>query len=251
MRKLMYVFSFFAVFFSSCSNDDSSNPGFLLVKKATSENGSSTYRYDGNKLVQVTINASDYVVNTYNGNLITKTARYYADGTLLTETLYEYNANQKLISQKLLFHQNLGLDPTSQAFRRVFTYNPDNTLTYEEYSGTFQNQTTLTHTGKMWLDSEGQTLKTEDYRNGYLFSTEEFTYDTEKTIFENAAGMQKVPNSNSGFAKHNILTYKYYNSMGNLVNGFSNQMTFNAEGYPTEINMISLSGARNSVQFTY
>lgn len=252
MKKLIFALNLLAFFCLSCSSDESQNNPLFLVKKIVSTTPGSqpltfSYSYQGNKLVKINPSQNLNVVNTYTGNLITHVKQYYTGGPLLTEGFNEYDSQGRIAVDKIFIYTN----GENYGSKRVYTYNPDNTVTYQSFLGTSASQTTPGTTGKIWLNSNGEELKTEEYANGVLIRRVVNTYDDKNSAFKNAVGFNKFYGGENT-TTHNILTSATYDENGHQIMGYTNVYTYNESGYPiTRETLMFNSNSPDSSQFFY
>ncbi|WP_300565999.1 hypothetical protein [Flavobacterium sp.] len=192
----------------------------------------SNYVYKGNKLVKRFQSGSDSeVINTYTGNLMVSTKFITTDdGVLHQQELYEYDNQRRVIVSRLYVHMNW----EDRVIKTIYTYNPDNTVLCQRFTGNSVSQTTPGSRGKIWLNINGQVLKSEDYVNGGLSSRVVNTYDDKNSAFKNAVGFDKLYGGENTMT-HNLLTSTttyWSNEIVSQVDGFSNTFTYNEEGYP-------------------
>jgi hypothetical protein len=247
MKKTILLLITLACISCSKSDSESNDSSSILLKKTVHSTGNFTteYIYDGNKLLRINTSAGVYVFHTYSGNLIMKAGQYYNNDQRITETIYTYNIDNKIISTKTTDYQS-----ATGVFTTLYSYNADGTISYEEYSGDATNQNTLIRTGKIWRNNEGEISKIETYQNGVLVFRKENTYDDKNASFKNIIGFDKLLLSDSG-NKRNIVTSKTYDANGVLTTGYSNQITYNSNDYPSGMTTTLNTGSTSTVQYYY
>ncbi|WP_394758645.1 hypothetical protein [Flavobacterium sp.] len=252
MKRIVLILSIVTLAFTSCSKSEddsvqSVDSNNILLKKSISANGSSSstleYVYSDNKLLRININSGSYITHTYTGDLITRGAQYN-NNVLSVETIYEYDSNNKMISAKSLSYDNL------IASKIVYNYNLDGTIQYEVYRGNFSSQNTLSGTGKMWLNSDSEIFKKEEYQNGVLTYRKENTFDTGNSVFKNVTGFDKLFLSDSG-KKRNLISSQTHDSNNVLVTGYSDVVTYNQNNYPTSAIRTLRTGSTSTIQYFY
>jgi hypothetical protein len=246
MKKTILFLITLACISCSKSDSESNDSSSILLKKTVNSTGNFTteYIYDGNKLLRINTSAGVYVLHTYSGNLIMKAGQYYNNDQRITETIYTYNADNNISSAKTIDNQG------SIGNTTLYNYNADGTISYEEYSGDATNQNTLIRTGKIWRNNEGEISKIETYQNGVLVFRKENTYDDKNASLKNIIGFDKLLLSDSG-NKRNIVTSKTYDANGALTSGYSNQITYNSNNYPSSMTTTLNTGSTSTVQYYY
>lgn len=219
MKKYIYLFSASLLLLISCSNeDDKTDPlATILVRKSvfTDFNGredTSTFVYNGNKIVSVSSNNGDKSIYTYTGDLITKIVDTNND-TLVSTSEYTYLSG-KLSS---FVFKRVGLD----FYRKtVYTHNADGSVFFQS---TIFNMITGEEDlglgilmGK-YIFSEGNLIKKVSGS-----SIEKFEYDTKNNPFKNIMGLSLLLDRDEKISKNNVLRVdaEYDSSYGGAVSKF-------------------------------
>ncbi|MCG2610635.1 hypothetical protein LZZ90_03845 [Flavobacterium sp. SM15] len=249
MKKLVaLVFVFAQVLVSCSSSDDSASVGTAyLIKRAVANGITFEYSYSNGTNKMVSFTASGQLQTyEYTGNLITKTSRYLYDPSVVDyETTYEYDENQKLIAETFIDYHSM---TTS---RKVFTYNADDTVSYQGYSGNIGNPTANGLTGIIYLNSNGEPYKVEEFSNGNLLFKKEFTYDDKNSVFKNVAGFNKLLTMYDTGKTNNLLTSRTYDGNGVLVMGYTNSYVYNSGNFPDELTTTQNTGSSTTTNYFY
>lgn len=249
MKKIIALIFVFAQVLVSCSNsDDSASTGTAyLIKRAVANGITFEYSYANgtNKLTGFTA-SGQLQTYEYTGNLITKSSRYIYDPSVVDfETTYEYDENQKLIAETLFDYRSMSTS------RKVFTYNSDDTVSYQGYSGNSGNLTANNLTGIIYLNSEGESYRVEEFSSGNLLFKKEFTFDDKNSVFKNVAGFDKLITMYDTGKKNNILTSRTYDVGGALVMGYTNSFTYNSGNFPNELTTTQNTGSSTTTNYFY
>ena len=118
------------------------------------------------------------------------------------------------------------------------------------YKGDFSSQNTLSRTGKMWLNSDGEIFKTEVYQNSVLTHRKENTFDTGNSVIKNVTGFDKLFLSDSG-KKFNLISSQTYDSNNVLTNGYSDVVTYDQNNYPTVSERTLSTGSISTTKYFY
>lgn len=211
---------------TSCSGDDDSstvNEQSHLVKKtiATTEDGYelvTNYNYDGHKIVSIVSSDDSSTTFTYTGDLITE-MKYYEDGVLVQTETYTYTSDNKLATHTMY----LGED---YARRGEFTFNADNTVTINYFSGDAESQTTPTGTYTLTLTNDNVT----QVNTGSTIRTA--VYDTGLDPMYNVTGYQAVNLGYNEGGRNNVISSTGENGMGEVVLQYTTTYTYNDANYP-------------------
>ncbi|RZJ73530.1 hypothetical protein [Flavobacterium sp.] len=227
MKKMLFGMSALVLLFASCTgNDDegSNNNGGVVLLKKTIETGPdgdvyiSTATYNGTKLDKITTNDGETIEFTYTGDNITKMV-YKLDGEIDQEERYTYDSQGRLAT-----HVSLDFD-FNDGSREVFTYNSDNVVSVQRFSGDLTSQT-----------QEGDPY-TITFANGEVsqivsaFGTTTFTYDDKNSPFKNVTGYAKISYVDLGASgtMHNMLTETSSNGDDTVYT-----YQYNSANYPTQ-----------------
>jgi len=237
----------------SCSNDDnSSNSNMPLVKKAVSieangENGLTfDYSYIGNKITTIEVSNGQSLKFYYTGNLITKTEKYlYNDTELSNEIIYQYDNNERLVSEESKDFLNSVLET------REYIYESNGTVSYLYYTGEIGSVTVLVKTGTYFFNANNEVEKLEDTSVGSNeMITTNFTYDTNNSIFKNVLGWNKIFSTVYDGKTNNILTSTTINADDIVIYGYTNQYSYNNAGYPVALTTL-IDGNAATVNYFY
>lgn len=248
MKKSLYFLSLVVLFLTSCSSDsESSDEPLLLLKKiVTVSNDSSrtiSFTYNGTKLN--TIELDGFVLqHTYSGNKIVNVKRYSGE-MLEGETFYEYDNLGRVSSELFVYY----VSDFSQ--KKIYTYNSNNTISYQMLSGDQFTQTPNGYSGLINQGTNGEVLKVEVFNQGVIFNTDVYTYDTKNSPYKNIVGYDKLPiNTDKIF---NVLTSKNFNVNQEINTNSIFDYTYNSNNFPTERNQsfYNSEGELSSVSSTY
>ena len=226
--------SLLLLLFIGCNSDDgnSNDSNAILIKRSV--NGSSTfeYSYNGNKITEINI-GSIKIVYSYTGDLITKIKRYYLSSSQLEfETDFTYDANQKLIEERILYYES------GTAEKRVFTYNSNGTISFQQYSGNFSNQNTAGNSGIIYLNTFGDVNKVELFDGINLIRKTEYIHDAKNSILKNILGYNKLISIFDSGKVNNIISSTTYDGSGVVIDGFSNVYTYNSDDFPVMVTTV-------------
>ncbi|MEO8235602.1 MAG: hypothetical protein ABI549_09335 [Flavobacterium sp.] len=252
MKKIILLLIVVALAFTACSKSGdeptatslTSNPNGTLPMKIITTNGTNVvtqdFSYIGNKLARSQFSNVDYNSYTYTNDLITGIAVYRSNALDGTVT-YTYNGNNKLV-------QTLYLKPSlNQAYKDVYTYNTDGTVSLSKYSGNLTTQNTNTENYKVFFQN-GLATKREEYKliNG-IMETEitNYTYDAKNYIFNSVLGYNKLPEySTSKFGCLNNIISATYSATNTAATSTSlSTYTYNDSNYPIKKTETNLSGS--------
>lgn len=257
MKKItVLLFSIFAFF--SCSGDSSSSnslttDGYLLKKSiVTNVTGlvvTTQYSYSGNKIRNAISSNGDKYEYTYTGDLITR-LDYFVSNDKQYSDYYLYNSQQKLIQHKKLNFTD------DTAVRTEFTYNSDNTVNVDSYSGDFKTQNYLISQRKAFLLPNDDVDKIESYVTVFIENhvrTQTYTYDTMNATSNSILGMNKLRlwDSGNNANSHNLLTVVYTTTENSSVNTAQASLNYNSYGFPITSNFSDGTSLLNSTQYFY
>lgn len=248
MHKRLYFLSFLTLFLLSCSSDsDSNTDSALLIKKIVSvSNGSSietNFTYNGTKLNTITVGGIR-IEHFYTGDNITKIKRYNGV-SLELETIYEYNNQGRVSSELTTFYLNDFLDKV------VYTYNDNQTITFQEYFGSSNPPTNLGNTGTIEKTSNGEISQIATYNQSVFSGRQTNTYDAKNSIFKNITGYDKLPRQ---FAKfHNQLTTNSYNSANELESNSTFEYNYSSSNFPANCTQLFYQNGNllNTIEINY
>lgn len=255
MKKLGLVFFALVLTFTSCTssgNDDSTlidTSTVFLKKKILSSNGTPPvnieveYQYNGNKIDRI-VNSSNLIVYTYTGDLITK-VEHFNNNQLTIRTIFTYDSNNRITSEIVYNMQ------ATYAEKTVYSYATNSLIDYEFYTGDHTNQTTLGKTGKIYLNSEGEKIKVENFIQGLYQGKSEFTYGNKCDLFKNVICLDKKASLHSSGTLKNLANIKEYDANNNLVDDWNDTTNYGSNGFPTTYSKVLSSGVTTTTQFIY
>lgn len=236
MKKILCFLT--AIVLISCSKEDyiSTNPpGFLKQMTISDITGSRTYQYayNGGRL-QYVFSEDGYDQITYSGNLITQIEQYDNASNLLSRRVFQYEITNRLVSAvSLNYVSEIGS-------RQEMTYNSDQTVEVNTYSGNLTVQGTLSSTEVHYF-TNGELTKTVT-NPGVNETVADYAYDDKLSPFKNITGLDKLILVDIGMASLSPLYIKgvVHNRLGSVysVNGsMTSQIhylgTYNAAGFAT------------------
>lgn len=243
MKKTLFLLSISFLMLQSCSSGDGSNNGSstILCKKQVNGTFVLDYIYNGNKMDREMANGQLNRKYYYTGDYITKTEGY-SDNQLRWITTYTY-VNGKLAT-RLFVDLNPDPDPSiTSGLKTIYTYISNDTISYENYSGTATEQDTLISMGEITL-LNGQVVQNEG-PDGITIAT----YDNKNSPFKNVTGFDKLNPSNNVVIQgnNNVSTIQYPNNQ--IVTYY---YQYNEQGYPISSYIIGSSGSSsNTTNYFY
>lgn len=248
MKKIFMFLAAASLLMTSCGNDDSADTtpveSTILLKKGieTYQGGyvlTSTYTYDGNKIVSGTYSDGTHDVFTYTNDNITKIQTY--DGnTLDEEETFEYNSNNQLTGY---VYKSYGSD--NYAERTTYVYNSNGTVTTTEYTGNHSAQTELSGTRVLTLTNDNITKSVFTDTDGEIVETETFTFDDKNNPRKNIVGIKAINIAYGIDGVNNILT-----SLSDGPEDYSYTYTYNVDGFPVTFSDND-NGNTSSTQYFY
>ena len=234
MKKIIYLLIITFLMLQSCSSGDGSNnvSSTILCKKQVNGTFDFDYIYNGNKMDREMANGQLNRKYYYTGDYITKTEGY-SDNQLRWITTYTY-VNGKLAT-RLFVDLNPDPDPSiTSGLKTIYTYISNDTISYENYSGTATEQDTLISMGEITL-LNGQVVQNEG-PDGITIAT----YDNKNSPFKNVTGFDKLNPSNNVVIQgnNNVSTIQYPNNQ--IVTYY---YQYNEQGYPISSYIIGSSGS--------
>lgn len=178
---------------TSCSSDDNATSTVLLKKLHASVMGDDEqfqFSYSGTKLTKISYQISignimtGYSKFVYTGNLITQMKDYNSSNANTYNTFFTYDGQGQLTQVMKI---QVGVD---HAEKTVFTYNTDNTVDSEHYTGTIASQTYLMNNEKFYF--ENNKLIRKDYTYGVGGSRTNYLYDTANHPMKNVTGIDAI-----------------------------------------------------------
>ena len=245
----------FVVLLNSCSSENNSSSDAIILPKKIVHVGTNgfgddvfDYSYVGNKFLEIKYNQQTFVKYYYDGNLISKVVRYFPDNTKDQETTYQYDNNEKLISEK----RNYFIDNEISVTEIYYTYETDGTILFSKYNGELNNNGVIIETGKYYYNNNNDMIKSVNtlISTGEEFTTN-YTHDTKNSIFKNVLGWNKIISNFDGKV-NNVLTSSTYNSNGALLNDSSyyNAYIYNNLNYPTSVST-TINNNTSTVNYFY
>lgn len=223
MKKVLALF-FVLFFLNSCSDDDDAaipETPAILIKKIISTNtaGSVTvdFVYNGNKLKEYAVNGQSTKF-TYVGDLITNVKSYNVS-SVAVESTYTYDTNNRVIQQKDTYF-------SGTVENKTYTYNANNTIDFVISDESF---TPTGNSGKIYINSVGETTKVENFYQGNLTNTSLISYDAKNSPLKNIMGFAKIP---LNYAVHNnLLSFSTTNSSNIVTSNSDFVNTYDANDY--------------------
>jgi acetyltransferase-like isoleucine patch superfamily enzyme len=215
--------------------------------EANGENGLTfDYSYIGNKITTIEVSNGQSLKFYYTGNLITKTEKYlYNDTELSNEIIYQYDDNERLVSEESKDFLNSVLET------REYSYESNGTVSYLFYAGEIGSVTVLAKTGTYFFNANNEVIKLEDISVGSNeMITTNFTYDTNNSIFKNVLGWNKIFSTVYDGKTNNILTATTINADDIVIYGYTNQYSYNNAGYPVALTTL-IDGNAATVNYFY
>lgn len=211
------------VFMTSCSRTENepqennpTNPTTkILPKKVIDGNITSTISYDDTKITNVKRSDGVTVYYSYKDNSIENIKFIKSDGTVVENDFYKYDTSGNLTE----------INTNDNIIKKYVKQNDGRILETTTYSNSTTNNKFLTYTN-------GNLIKTQSDNSISIFS-----YDSKNSPFTNVKGVSKI-SDNNGSTTNNSLEQNISNLNGNTVistSKFRNVITYNTEGYPTEI----------------
>lgn len=222
----------------SCSSGDDSSSGSsaILCKKMVIGTSVTEFTYDGNKMDRVMVNGQLVAKYYYTGDFITK-HEIYIDNQLSLINTYRYVNDKESTRIDVHFEGSI-----TYGLKTIYTYNSDDTVSFEEYSGTATEQNTLNSIGIITM-LNGQVVKI-----GRSYGITLVTYDNKKSPWKNVTGFDKLIPTPDFVTQgnNNVVTIKYPN---NPISNYYYQ--YNDQGYPIIMYTNSSNPQVNPVQYYY
>jgi hypothetical protein len=229
MKKVLAMAAVALFMMTSCSDDDSTpnngNPSenVVLVKKMIEvfdgETITSTFTYNGTKIVKISGSDDSEDIFEYTGDLITR--RTYTQGDFTQTDKYTYNSDNTLKTHVMLLD-----DGYEYGEKQEFTHNQDGTITVLTYRGDFESQTEL-HTTTIITMNNGNIVKndtTYSFAGNSPYSIS-YTFDNKNVPFKNVTGYQAIAFTELEGGVNNVLTGSF--------DGFDSfEYTYNSNNYP-------------------
>lgn len=246
MKKILLVFSLI-ILLSSCSSDSSASDNadtVLLTKRITTWANSSVtfetnYIYEGNKMKRMTIDAQNYTLFNYTGNLISN-QKIYRNQLLSVEVFYQYDDVERLTTELIIDHEGFNGE------KYIYTYNQDNTVDFNFYTGSTTVQNNLSKTGVIHLNNNNDPIKVETFAQGVLKEVSEFSYGVKWNPFKNAISYRKTFIRYPSASKYNLLTSETFDENHNLLSNSSDNANYNLMNFPESTN-----GSNATTHFYY
>lgn len=246
MKKIFLLLSIALLILQSCSSGDESNSGSsaILCKKIVQGGSTFDYVYNGNKIEKIMFGGQTIRKYYYTGDLITKVEDIIDNQVRIIST-FTYS-NNKLVSHLSIVYPDPA-DPFDPIYAQKtdFTHNSNNTISYEIYSGTPEEQSTLENNGTITLIN-GEIGIVENN----LGTITNYTYDNKNSPFKNVLGVDKVIPSPFTQCDFNS---KKYNQISKTSNdgstSYSLSYQYNDIDYP--ISNVIVNGSTSPVQYYY
>lgn len=239
MKKLLYVFSALVLIFTSCSSDSDSSSdspaGTVLLKRIveTDPDGivsNTTITYSGNKIVRMSFDDGTYENYTYTGDLITKSESFDENDDLNEAFIYVYDGSGKLIESRWLDYLS-----ASGSSKQVYVYNNDGTISFQEFYGDVDSQTSLARVGKIFANKYEVYMPEEVGSYPAHTITHTFTYDDKNQPMKNVTGYNKIWFAFTDYGTNyanNITSDLHTNTLGVYQPITSTVYTYNSQNYP-------------------
>lgn len=189
MKKLLYYCTVLVLVFSSCSSNSEEEQnvpaGFLKRVDVSGLIGTVDYNYfyDGNKISKV-LSKHGTKRYIYTGNLITEIRVFNSNSNLLSKKIFQYNANDELISSVSLYYDN------NYGYRQELVYNTDGTVLVKYYTGNLISQNNFDYSVLNYFE-DNEIIKTEvSYSLG--LSTVIYEYDSGNNPMRQVIGYNKL-----------------------------------------------------------
>lgn len=230
MKKILSLIGALTLLLTSCSSDDSSDSGLVLLKKTVitnsdGEKATINYKYDGNKIVSATDDSGFFNLHyTYTGDLITKIDFKLPNGKSEQVNTFTYTADGKLSTFLRVEYEDEDGEAVLKGYKEVYTYNADGTISVKGYSGSDVSQTVASGTA---------TIKFVNGEVSEIISSNspdhKYTYDDKNNPTKNILGMDKIAfvDGEGNGVKFNILT-----DSADGVLWTNSTFTYNENGYP-------------------
>jgi len=262
MKKILCLFGALALTLTSCSKDDDNTNGNNIVLPKTikltntdypTENKTSTFTYDGNKIVSIS-NQTGRTEFTYTGNLITQKVNYYMSGNQAVkyaETSFTY-LNGKLA--------NVNRTSNGNVSREVYSYNSDGTVTEDKYL-TDKNTGVESKLSTSLLTLVNGNLTKIVSTTSNDVTTNVLDYDTKNNVFKNILGFtslldQGIVSSLGQDIYSSVNNIEKYNRSSSSPNSspdiYNAKFDYNAAGYPIKQTSYNQDGTVKEVfDYTY
>lgn len=221
MKKLILILCTLGLFLSSCSDDETDtldNPltdaVFVktIIETSNGEEVFTNFTYNNDKLAMISDSEGNSEIYIYTNDVLT-TIEMYADEVLESETLLEYDSDNRLIRETYTY----GLDAAEV---NEFSYNADGTITKESSNG---NRYTYTYNILGNRIAEVHEEGDEDYS---------YTYDSKNNPLRNIHQRQIFELLGKATYANNILSYINTSSTA-FSDDFTSGFLYNANDYPT------------------
>lgn len=234
MKKLLCLLSAVALFFTSCSGEDSPSsvaiPTLLKKMILTYDDGSvleSDYFYTDTKLDSIEKSNGEFEQFTYTGDFITR-IEYTQNGTSnYSEYIIEYNGSEEVLSTIDLFHTS-----SPSGIKTIYTYNNDGTISFDVYRGDLLLQNVFLKSGKYFFGVNNEIVKVEEYNdNGDLLAQINITHDVLNSPYKNITGYNKLLNRYTQAKYSNVLTSEW-NYTGSPTTTVSSVYQYSSDNFP-------------------
>ncbi len=237
MKKLILII-LASSFVISCStnsandNSNNSNNTGLLLKTVSDGSGTSTFYYNGNKLINTIDLDGTTSTLTYNGDLVNNAETNGSNYHKLSIMNY---SNNLLISENSNINSNINSSASNS--NSNYTYNSDGSIT-ELYSDAFTNtsgNTSYYNNKTIRFYFNGNCIKQEYYSSinnvMTLSSSTIYTYDNKNNPLKNITGFYSWQNPHGGSFNNKISeTEKNESGVTLRISQFAYQ--YNSQDYP-------------------
>lgn len=250
-KKKMKKISLFilAVALASCSDDtgylggDGTDTTLLRKSVATAPNGTvitSQYRYNDDKLLEVTHSNGTSEVYSYGGDFLTE-INHYTNNTLVQKEVYNYNTSG-VFGAHILYDYTVS-DTENNAVKSEYAYDGNN-VTVTRYSGGLLSQTTPVETFAMTLTSDGDILKVVSTNKSVIYG-----FDLNKAPLSETSAHLATSLADLEGGAHNIATIQ--SSQAGVINSSYSTYIYNSAGYPDSETHTEPDGSVYTTQYTY
>lgn len=247
MKKILFLFSAFALVITSCTSEDSAGSS-IKPKTIThlysdaDDNYITDVVYNGNKLVSETDDDGFTIKYTYSGDVITKSEDFNGDNELQSTTEFTY-VNGKLDTE---IQKNPG---ATQYYKIKYSHNADGTISFE---GGYINSVTGIAEGQAdrigkYTYINGNMVKYENSYKGSGISTYNYEYDNKNSPSKNVLGVNLLIGWQVNSSANNVVKITSPNS--DFIATYS--YSYNGDDFPTEQKQFGGGNLNKTVQYAY
>lgn len=243
MKKLIYTI-LASLFLLSCSsnsaNEDSNNSSGtgLLIKTTTSGSQTTTFNYNGNKLLSVSMTNGLSSTFTYSGTFIISQNTTDSNNPITSNIAFNYSNN--LLSSSA---ENLIINNSSYNYNNTYTYNSDGSIT--ENSTRYNPLPAYNKFIRFY--SQGNCIREDHYNTstGSITFTGSinYSYDTKNLPYKNITGFYAWQNPR-GASINNVINKIEKNASGVITKTVQTTYQYNSQNYP-------ISGIETSTNYNF